>query len=102
MALTKVASLQELPPGSAKQVTIGDRKLAVFNIGGKYYAIDDTCTHRGAPLSEGECEGEEVTCPWHGARFALSTGAVLSAPASRGVGSYKVEITGDEVRVDLP
>jgi len=102
MALTKVSNVQELPPGTAKQVTINGHKLAVFNVGGKFYAIDDTCTHRGAPLWEGECEGEEVTCPWHGARFALPTGAALSPPASRGVSSYKVEIVGDELKVNLP
>jgi 3-phenylpropionate/trans-cinnamate dioxygenase ferredoxin subunit len=101
MARIKVASVAELPPGTARQVAIDNKRLAVFNVDGKYYAIDDTCTHRGAPLSEGECAGPEVTCPWHGARFDLQTGAALSPPASRGVACYRVEVVGDEIQVDL-
>ena len=67
MPFTKVATTQELPAGTAKQVTVNGRKLALFNINGTYHAIDDTCPHRGGPLCEGEVAGEEVTCPWHAA-----------------------------------
>ena len=81
MAWTKVASTQELPPGGAKQAQAGGRTLAVFNVDGTFYAIDDTCPHRGAPLSEGECVGSELICPWHDARFDLATGAVKCPPA---------------------
>ena len=102
MALIKVASRDELAPGTAKQVTVNGQKVALFNVGGKYYAIDDTCTHRGAPLSEGECEGEVVNCPWHGARFDLQTGAVLSPPATRAASSYRVEIVDNEVQLEVP
>jgi nitrite reductase/ring-hydroxylating ferredoxin subunit len=101
MALTKVATVQEVPPGRAKQVTVGGRTLALFNAGGTYYAIDDTCPHRGGPLSEGELEGIEVTCPWHGARFNISNGSNLCPPAQTGVSSYKVQVVGDEVQIDV-
>ena len=69
MAFTKVATVQEVPQGGGKRVTVRGRTLAVFNAGGTFYAIDDTCPHRGAPLSEGMVAGKEVTCPWHAARF---------------------------------
>ncbi len=102
MAFVKIAAANELVPGASKQITINGRKIALFNVDGNFYAIDDTCTHRGAPLSEGECEGNEVTCPWHGARFDLTSGAALSPPASRGVASFKVQQVGDEIQADLP
>jgi 3-phenylpropionate/trans-cinnamate dioxygenase ferredoxin subunit len=102
MPFVRIASVGELAPGAAKQVTIQGRTLGLFNVNGSLFAIDDTCTHRGAPLSEGDCEGNEVTCPWHGARFSLETGAHLSPPAARGVTAYKIQIVGDEVQVELP
>jgi nitrite reductase/ring-hydroxylating ferredoxin subunit len=102
MPFVKIASVGEVMPGTAKQITVQGRTLGLFNVNGSFFAIDDTCTHRGAPLSEGECEGNEVTCPWHGARFSLETGLHLSPPAPRGVTSYKVQVVGDEVQVELP
>jgi nitrite reductase/ring-hydroxylating ferredoxin subunit len=101
MAFTKVATLQEIPAGHAKPVTVNGRKIGVFNVNGTFYAIEDQCTHRGAPLSEGECEGTEVICPWHGARFDLATGSHRSPPAPSGVAAYKTQVVGDEVQVDV-
>src|SRR5438094_4016716 len=63
----KVAKTGEIAPGEARAVEAGGKKIALFNVDGTFYAIDDTCTHRGGPLSEGMLMGEEVTCPWHGA-----------------------------------
>src|SRR5205823_1884293 len=102
MPFTKVATLDEISSGTARQVTVNGRTLALFNIEGVVYAIDDTCPHRGAPLSEGECEGTEITCPWHGARFDLTTGSHLSPPARAGVTAFKVQVVGNEVQVDVP
>ncbi len=102
MAFTRAATVEELAPGTAKQVTLNGRKLALFNINGTFYAIEDTCPHRGGPLSEGELEGTQVTCPWHGARFDVTAGTHLSPPAPRDVASFKVQVVGNEVQVDLP
>lgn len=102
MAFTRVAAVGEVQPGRAKQVTVNGRKVGVYNIDGTYYAIDDICTHRGAALSEGDCEGAVVFCPWHGAQFDVTSGAALSPPAPRGVTSYKVQVVGDEIQVDVP
>ncbi len=101
MAFIRVASVQEIPPGGAKQVTANGKIIGLFNVGGTIHAIDDTCTHRGGPLSEGLLSGSEVECPWHGARFDVTSGAHLCPPAPRGVSPYKVQIVGDEVQVDV-
>jgi len=90
----RVASAEDIPPGSAKLVDVAGKRLAVFNVDGRFYAIDDTCPHRGGPLSEGELEGEVVTCPWHRSTFNVTTGAVLSAPARDGVSRYAVQDSG--------
>jgi len=101
MAFTKVATVQEVAPGTGKAVTVNGKQVAVFNVGGTFYALEDRCPHRGAPLSDGTCAGTEVICPWHGARFDLTTGAHLSPPAPRGVAPYKVQVVGDEVQLDV-
>ena len=82
-------------------VGVGGKHIALFNIGGSYYAIDDTCTHRGGPLSEGAVRGTTVTCPWHGAQYDLKTGGVLTRPAPQGVASYKVVVEGDDIGIEL-
>ncbi len=102
MAFVKVATMQEVPAGKSKQVKVAGKMLALFNVNGTFYSIDDTCPHRGAPLWEGELEGQYVTCPWHGACFDVATGAHLCPPARGDVAAYKVQIVGDEVQVDLP
>jgi nitrite reductase (NADH) small subunit/3-phenylpropionate/trans-cinnamate dioxygenase ferredoxin subunit len=101
MAFTKAAPLTELTPGKGKQVSVNGKKIALFSTGGKVLAIDDTCPHRGAPLHEGICSGVEVVCPWHAARFDLTTGAPLSPPAKSNVACYAVQVVGDEVQIDV-
>ena len=63
--------------------------------------VADACTHRGASLAEGECDGPEAICPWHGARFDLTTGAAKTPPAPRGVQAYKVQVVGEEIQLDM-
>ena len=99
---TKVATTNEVQPGAAKLVEVGGKRIALFNVDGKFYALDDTCTHRGGPLSEGEVEGESVTCPWHGATFDMKTGQVLTPPASKGVASFKVQVDGSDIKIEIP
>jgi nitrite reductase/ring-hydroxylating ferredoxin subunit len=99
--LVTVATTSELKPGQAKTVQVKGQTIALFNIGGAYYAIDDTCTHVGGPLSEGSVEGTRVTCPWHGAEFDVTSGQALSPPAATGVTSYKVHVQGVEVKLEV-
>jgi 3-phenylpropionate/trans-cinnamate dioxygenase ferredoxin component len=102
MSFVRAAAVGEVAPGVGKAVQVGGRRLALFLVDGRYYALDEECPHRGAPLSEGECAGAELICPWHDARFDLATGAVQCPPAKRGVTSYPVRIVGDEIQVDVP
>jgi nitrite reductase (NADH) small subunit len=99
--LLKIAKTNDVPPGQVAAFTIEGQKIALFNVEGTYYAIGDTCTHRGGPLSEGDVQGTKVTCPWHGADFDLNTGAVLGPPAQKGVPSYKVVVEGDDIKVEV-
>ena len=100
-ALMTVAKTGEVPPGQAKFVDVNGTPVALFNIGGTYYAIDDTCPHSGGPLSEGEVQGTAVTCPWHGAQFDVTSGKVLTPPADEGVKSYPVRVEGDEIKLEV-
>lgn len=102
MAFRKVAQRSDIRAGGGKAVDVDGRTIALFHVGEQYYAIDDTCTHVGGPLSEGDVNGMTVICPWHGAEFDLATGKVLCPPAGGDLGCYKVQVVGDEIQVDLP
>lgn len=97
----KVATCSELPPGGKKLVEVNDRAIAVFNVDGGFYAIDDVCTHDGGPLAEGDLKGCEIQCPRHGARFDVRTGKALCFPAFEPVATHTVEVRGDDVFVAL-
>ena len=99
--LIKIAEAKDVPAGQAAAFTIEGQKIALFNVEGAYYAIADTCTHCGGPLSEGDVQGTKVTCPWHGADFDLKTGAALGPPAQKGVPCYKVVVEGDDIKVEV-
>ncbi|MEZ4712764.1 MAG: non-heme iron oxygenase ferredoxin subunit [Caldilineaceae bacterium] len=99
----KVASLSEILVGQSKLVEVEDVRVALFNLNGEIYAIEDVCTHDGGPLVEGEIvNGCQVMCPRHGARFDIRTGAALSFPAFEATNSYEVKIEGDDVLIESP
>ncbi len=100
--LLKVAKSSQLPPGGAICVNVKGHQIALFNVDGSYYAIDDTCPHSGGSLSEGDVEGRQIVCPLHGATFDLADGTVLTPPADENVVSYRVEVDGDDVKVEIP
>ncbi len=93
----RVAALDDLPPGTAKVVAVDGVRIALFNVDGTIYAIDDTCTHEEASLADGPVSGEIVTCPKHGSRFNLRTGRVLSLPAVIPVNTYAVKVENGQV-----
>ena len=99
--LHKVAGKNEVGPGQCISVEVGGQQVALFNVEGSYYAIGDTCTHRGGPLSEGKIDSTTVTCPWHGAQFDLTTGAANRPPAPTGVPTYRVVVDDDDVKIEL-
>jgi 3-phenylpropionate/trans-cinnamate dioxygenase ferredoxin subunit len=97
----KVARCPEVPLGGKKLAEVDGRPIALFNVDGKYFAIDDVCTHDGGPLAEGDLKGCEIMCPRHGARFDVRTGEALSMPATEPVAVHATEIRGDDVYVAL-
>jgi nitrite reductase/ring-hydroxylating ferredoxin subunit len=99
--LHRVADRSAVSSGKSLCVQVDGRSIALFELDGTVLALDDTCTHAGGPLSEGEVEEGGVVCPWHGAKFDLRTGAALGPPASSPVKSYPVRIQGQEIWVEL-
>jgi 3-phenylpropionate/trans-cinnamate dioxygenase ferredoxin subunit len=91
-AWTDVAAGDDVPVGERRVYEVDARFVAVYNVGGDLYAIEDVCTHDGNPLSDGPVEDHEVICPRHGARFCLRTGAALSPPAYEPVATYPVAV----------
>ncbi len=96
----KAARTTEIEPGQARLVEVNGKQIALFNIDGQFFAIDNTCTHRGGPLAEGEVSGHVVTCPWHHGKFDVQTGEVVGAPPQRAVTRYGVRVIGTDIEVE--
>lgn len=94
--------VSDITPGKMVKVAVDGREILIANIDGKFCAIDDTCTHSGASLSEGTLEGDVVTCGWHKAEFDCKTGKLVKFPAKiRDLASYKVSVESDNVFVEM-
>ncbi|QHI99689.1 Rieske 2Fe-2S domain-containing protein [Xylophilus rhododendri] len=100
MTWTRIASVEQLGEDEALAVSLGERKLAVFHSGGSFHVTDNICTHAYALLSEGYVEDGCVECPLHQARFDLSTGAAMCAPATQPIRVYPVRIEGSDILVE--
>jgi NAD(P)H-dependent nitrite reductase small subunit len=97
----KVAKTSEIDEEEGLNVTAKGKSLAVFKVGEQYYCIDEECPHEEGPLSQGYCDGTEVTCPWHHAVFDLKSGECLEGPSEEDVGTYPVRVTGDDIEVEV-
>jgi nitrite reductase (NADH) small subunit len=97
----RIASVAECPPGVCLEVVAGERVVALFNVGGEFFALDGVCPHQGGPLGQGELSGCVVTCPWHGWQFDVRTG---QHQLSRNVVQPRFEIKVEQgaVWVDVP
>jgi nitrite reductase (NADH) small subunit len=95
-----VARTRDIEPGAGAIVDVGGRRLALFNVEGVFYAIDNSCPHRGGPLGEGDLVGAVVTCPWHGYRYDVRTG-VHQVNSSFKVPCYPVTVEDGAVFVDV-
>jgi nitrite reductase/ring-hydroxylating ferredoxin subunit len=96
----RVADAEDVKPGQGIVAEANGKTLAVFNVDGTIHAINNTCCHREGPLGEGELDGNIVTCPWHGWRFNVTTGACMNNPSAQ-VEAYEVKIEGEDVKVLL-
>lgn len=99
MAFQRAAKQNEIPAGTVREVHLGSLTIALANVDGKFYALNNSCLHRGGPLGQGELSGTVLTCPWHGWQYQVSTGQVTFNPEMR-VDTYPVELRDDEVWVD--
>ena len=97
----EVARKSEIPEAGAILVEVEGKRLALINLSGEIYVIDDECPHEGGPLSEGTISGEEIECPWHSSHFNIKTGRVTMDPATNDVATYRVRLVGDAVEVEL-
>lgn len=100
MALIKVGTVADVPPGEGRVVEAGGRVLALFNVQGRFFAIDNACSHRGGPLGEGDVEDGVVTCPWHAWRWDVRTGANVNNPAVT-LACFPVRVEGDALVVEI-
>jgi nitrite reductase/ring-hydroxylating ferredoxin subunit len=91
----------ELAPGKMRRIDAGGRRVLLANVGGQFYAADDTCTHEDASLSAGSLQGACVKCPLHGSRFDLCTGEALEEPAEENLRTYPVRLEGERILIDL-
>jgi 3-phenylpropionate/trans-cinnamate dioxygenase ferredoxin subunit len=97
----RVAKVSDLTDPGKALVDVDERLVALFKVGGRFYAIDDVCTHDGGPLAEGRLEDHTIACPRHGAKFDIRTGQALTMPATQPTAAHEVKVVGDEVFVKL-
>jgi nitrite reductase (NADH) small subunit len=95
-----VAKKDEVKEGEGKVVEIEGKTIALFNVEGHIYAIDNACKHKGGPLGGGVCDGGVVTCPWHQWKYDVTTGANVGNPQVK-VDTFEVRVEGDEVKVKV-
>ena len=97
--MKKVGNVKDLKDTMC--VSVGFKKLALYKIKNKVYCTENKCSHLWGPLCNGELNKDIITCPWHGSKFDVKTGKVVSGPAKKDIKSYKVEIKGDEIFVKI-
>ena len=96
-----IGRADEVEEGQMRASEMAGQRVAVARVGDTLHAFGDTCTHRQCSLAEGDLEGTVVTCPCHGSQFEAATGVVLHGPAEHPVPSYRVQVTGDELQVEV-
>jgi len=101
LTFQRIAAQADVPVGEVRVFDLAGVSIALANVGGRFYAVDNVCTHDGGPLGEGALFDGQVECPRHGARFDLSSGRVVVLPAVRPVRIHAVKVDGEDVKVDL-
>ena len=94
-----VGAPADVVPGTAARIVAGGEEIAIFNVGGEFFATADVCSHDEASLADGELFGHVVECPRHGARFDVRTGKPLSLPAVYPVKTFEVRVVDDQLQV---
>jgi len=97
----RVADVGEIAPGTSKIVDVDGLAVALFNVEGEFFAIDNTCPHVGGALGDGPLEDDTVMCPWHGWKYNVKTGQACGAPKDDPVACFKVTVSGSDIMVDI-
>lgn len=100
MGFVRTVKVDEVPVGTVRELQVEGKAVALANVGGKFYAINNVCLHRGGPLGQGPLEGTLVTCPWHAWQYDVTTGKMVQNPAV-GVDCYPTEVRGQDVFIDV-
>jgi nitrite reductase/ring-hydroxylating ferredoxin subunit len=100
-SLVKLCPTSEVPEGSAKSFEVGNAVIAVYNVGGQFYATDNECTHGAASLADGILEDDIIECTLHFGAFNVKTGEAVQAPCFTALRTYKVVVQDGQVMVDL-
>lgn len=98
----KVATTDQIDEDEAMQVIVEGKEVAIINLGGEFYAMDDICSHAYASMADGYIEGECIECPLHGAQFNIKTGKAETPPATVDLATYEIRIEGSDILVGLP
>ena len=101
MGFVKGASAKGLEPGKMMGIDVGGKEVFIANLGGKYYAMGNRCTHMACMLSDGTLKGENVTCPCHGSVFDVKSGNVVKGPAKKPEPVFQVKVEGDQILVNI-
>src|SRR5690242_8042887 len=96
----RIAAETELAPGQCGEYVAGDRMVALFNVDGKYFALDGICPHQGGPLGKGHLSGCIVTCPWHGFQFDVTSGQHQTSASLRQP-SFPTKVEGDAIFIEI-
>jgi 3-phenylpropionate/trans-cinnamate dioxygenase ferredoxin component len=97
----RVCKVADIPDPGREVFEVADRFIVVFHVDGRFYALDDCCTHDGGPLGEGTLEGFAIVCPRHGAKFDIRDGRVLAMPAVCDTPAYETKVNDDDVYVKV-
>ncbi len=101
MTFHPVGKLEDIPEGQSKVYQVENQDIAVCNVSGKLYAIEDVCTHDGASFDQGALDGCEIECPRHGARFDVTSGQPTELPAVIPVNVYEIRINGEIIEINI-
>jgi nitrite reductase/ring-hydroxylating ferredoxin subunit len=101
MEFVKVANKKDIGQGMALCAEVNGKKIAIYNVKGRFYALNNKCTHMGGPLCKGSLEGNIVTCPWHGSKFDVTTGEVVGGPAKMNEEIIEVRVSGEDIEVKV-
>ena len=94
-----VAKVEEVKPGERIVIDVKEHYIALFNVDGTYYAIEDLCTHDDGPLGDGELSGTIIECPRHGAQFDITTGKVVRMPAITPIPRHDVRVVDGTIQI---